>query len=130
IQTVVPLLAPLTRFEAGRLTTDEVEWGTDNFDFMLEGVPTFVANQEEGNYLVNYHAVSDTLDKVDLKQLKKHVADMAVLTFGIADADQRIGSRLTRAQIEKILLDTHADEQLKALGIWNEWENGQRGRQR
>ena len=42
-----------------------MEWGTDHFDFMLEGVPTFVAEQEEANYLENYHAVSDTYDKVD-----------------------------------------------------------------
>jgi len=58
------LLTPLTPFDATKLTTD-MEWGTDHFDFMLEGVPTFVANQEEANYLVNYHAVSDTYDKVD-----------------------------------------------------------------
>ena len=48
-----------------------MEWGTDHFDFMLEGVPTFVADQEEANYLENYHAVSDTYDKVDFAQLKK-----------------------------------------------------------
>ena len=59
------LVAPLKQFDATALTTD-AEWGTDNFDFLLEGVPTLVANQEEGNYLINYHAMSDTFDKVDL----------------------------------------------------------------
>ena len=29
--------------------------------------PTFVADQEEANYLENYHAVSDTYDKVDFR---------------------------------------------------------------
>ena len=125
---VAPIVEPLKQFSANALTTDDIEWGTDNFDFLLEGVPTLVANQEEGNYLVNYHAVSDTFDKVDMAQLKKHTAEMTVLTFGIANAKNRIGPRLTRAQIEKTLLDTHADEQLKALGIWTEWQRGTRGR--
>ena len=41
---------------------------TDNFDFLLEGVPTLVANQEPANYMLNYHAASDTFDKVDIGQ--------------------------------------------------------------
>jgi len=127
-EAVGSLVVPLKQFSANVLTTDDVEWGTDNFDFLLEGVPTLVANQEEGNYLVNYHAVSDTFDKVDIPRLKKHVAEMTVVVFGIANAKDRIGDRLTRAQIEKTLRDTHADEQLKAMGIWTEWESGKRGR--
>ncbi len=64
------MIAPLAQFDVKELKTD-MEWGTDHFDFMLEGVPTFVADQEEANYLENYHAVSDTYDKVDFPQLKK-----------------------------------------------------------
>jgi len=119
---------PLAHFNANVLTTDDVEWGTDNFDFLLEGVPTLVANQEAGNYLVNYHATSDTFDKVDIPQLKRHTAVMTVATFGMANAPERIGPRFTRAQIQKELRETHADEQLKPLGIWAEWESGKRGR--
>jgi carboxypeptidase Q len=120
---------PLAQFNANVLTTDDVEWGTDNFDFLLEGVPTLVANQEEGNYLVNYHATSDTFDKVDMPQLKKHTAVMTVVAFGMANAAERIGPRYTRAQIEKELRDTHAYEQMKPLGLWTEWESGKRGRE-
>jgi hypothetical protein len=126
---VTSIVDPLKQFNANKLTTDDIEWGTDNFDFLLEGVPTLVANQEEGNYLVNYHAVSDTYDKVDITQLKKHTAEMTVVAFGIANARDRIGPRLTRPQIEKTLRDTHVDEQLSALGIWTEWASGKRGRQ-
>jgi len=77
---------------------------------------------------VNYHAISDTFDKVDIPQLKKHTAVMTVVAFGMANAQERIGPRFTRAQIEKELRDTHADEQMKPLGIWAEWESGKRGR--
>ena len=30
--------------------------GTDNYDFMMQGVPNLVANQESANYGPNYHA--------------------------------------------------------------------------
>jgi carboxypeptidase Q len=121
------LVAPLKQFDATTLTTD-AEWGTDNFDFMLEGVPTLVANQEEANYLINYHAMSDTFDKVDLGQLRKHVAEAAALTFAIANTPERLGSRLNRAQVEQTLRETHLDDQMKTFGIWQEWESGKRGR--
>lgn len=130
VEALTPMVAPLKQFGAQELKTDDVEWGTDHFDFLLEGVPTLVAEQEEANYLTNYHAVSDTFDKVDMPQLKKHVAEMAVVTFGLANAKERVGPRLTRAQIDRILRDTHTDEQMKLLGFWSEWETGKRGRAR
>ena len=121
------LVAPLKSWEASTLTTD-AEWGTDNFDFMLEGVPTFVANQEEANYLINYHASSDTFDKVDIQQLKKHVAEAAELTLALANTPEPIGPRLNRAQVEQTLRETHLDEPLKIFGIWQDWESRKRGR--
>jgi len=122
------LVSPLQQFEATTLTTD-ADWGTDHFDFMLEGVPTFVANNEESNYLVNYHASSDTFDKVDLEQLKKQVAEGAVLVYALANSTERVGPRLNRAEIEQTLHESHADEQLKAVGMWDDWANGKRGRE-
>jgi hypothetical protein len=122
------LVAPLKQFDASTLTTDAT-WGTDNFDFMLEGVPTFVANQEEANYLINYHASSDTFDKVDIPQLKKHVAEAAELTLALANAPEPVAKRLHRAEIEQTMRETHLDEQLKTFGMWQDWEKGTRGRQ-
>jgi Zn-dependent M28 family amino/carboxypeptidase len=107
-----------------------MEWGTDHFDFMLEGVPTFVAEQQESNYLENYHAISDTYDKVDFAQLKKHVAEAAALSVELADLPQKIGPRLSRDQIEQTMRETNSVELLKAFGIWDEWVSGQRGRQK
>ena len=95
---------------------------------MLEGVPTFVAEQDEANYLENYHATTDTFDKVDFAQLKKHVAEAAELTFALADAEGRVGPRLKRAQIEQTLHETHLDEEMKQMGMWDEWATGKRGR--
>jgi carboxypeptidase Q len=121
------LLASLKPLDGTTLTTD-AEWGSDHFDFLLQGVPTLVANQEESNYLINYHAMSDTFDKVDISQLKTNVTEAAVITFAIADAPERLGPRLHRAQIEATMRETHLDEQLKTFGVWTNWENRTRGR--
>jgi len=129
VDTARELLLPLTQFDAKELKTD-MEWGTDHFDFMLEGVPTFVADQLEANYLENYHAVSDTYDKVDFAQLKKHVAEAAALSIGLANLPQKIGPRLTHDQIEQTMRDTNSVDLLKADGIWDDWVSGKRGRQK
>ena len=97
---------------------------------MLEGVPTFVADQEEANYLENYHAISDTYDKVDFPQLKKHVAEAAALTLGLANLPEKIGPRLTHDQIEQTIHETHSDDLFKAFGLWDDWSSGKRGRQK
>jgi hypothetical protein len=97
---------------------------------MLEGVPTFVADQQEANYLENYHAVSDTYDKVDFTQLKKHVAEAAALSIELADLPQRIGPRLTHDQIEATMRDSNSVEMFKAFGLWDDWVSGKRGRQK
>jgi len=127
VKPLEALVAPLTDWKAGQLTTD-APWGTDNDDFLLEGVPTLVANQEEANYLVNYHATSDTYDKVDMPQLKKHVAIAAYTAFAIADAPERIAPRQNRAEIEQLLKQTKLDEQMKGFEAWDDWASGKRGR--
>ncbi len=127
VGSATKLVAPLEQFGANKLLTT-AESGTDHYDFMLEGVPTFVAEQDEANYLENYHATTDTLDKVDFPQLKKHVAEATALTFALADAEDRVGPRLNRAQIEQTMHETHLDEELKQMGMWDEWAAGKRGR--
>jgi carboxypeptidase Q len=129
LDTAKRLIAPLQQFGVSDMKTD-MEWGTDHFDFMLEGVPTFVADQEEANYLENYHAISDTYDKVDFALLKNHVAEAAEFSFALANLPEKIGPRYTRAQIEQSLRETHGDEMLKADGLWEAWQSGNLGRQK
>ncbi len=119
-------LAPAAALGAKDFTFD-IETGTDELDFLLEGVPTLVANQEPANYILNYHASSDTFDKVDIPELKRHVAIAAIAAYGLADREQRIGPRLSRSEVEISLKENHLDQN---AGLkWSQWQNGQRGRQ-
>jgi len=121
------VLRPLESWGANNHTYD-ASFGTDNFDFLLEGVPTLVANQEEANYLPNYHAASDTLDKVDIRELKLHAALAALTAWGIADRTEPLGKRLSRAELDILVKETGLDQQLKLLGYWDAWQSGARGR--
>jgi carboxypeptidase Q len=121
------VLKPLGSWGANNHTLD-ASFGTDNFDFMLEGVPTLVANLEEANYLPNYHAASDTMDKVDIRELKLNTALAALTVWGIADRAEPIGKRLSRAELNALVKETGLDQQMKLLGYWEAWSSGTRGR--
>lgn len=103
--------------------------GTDHLDFLLEGVPTLVANQEVANYLQNYHAASDTFDKVDIRELKLNTVLAAVTVWGIADRPEPIGKRQSRAELEALMKETGLDKELQNLDMWKDFQSGARGRQ-
>jgi hypothetical protein len=121
------VLAPVKGWGAAGLN-DEAILGTDNFDFLLEGVPNLIANQETAKYLPDYHAESDTLDKVDMKQARRNAAIAAVAVSGIANAPARIGKRQSRTEIEQVLAKSGIADQMKTYGLWADWESGKRGR--
>jgi hypothetical protein len=123
------ILKPVESWGVAQDTFDAM-WGTDHFDYMLEGVPTLVANQEPANYMVNYHAASDTLDKVDMRELKINTAIIGVTAFGIAESAERFGPRQSRAEIEAMLKQTGLDQQLQLIGVLKQWQSGARGRQK
>lgn len=122
------VLKPLDSWEVTRHTTD-AQTGSDHFDFLIEGLPTLIANQEEANYLPNYHAASDTLDKVDIRELKLNTTIAALTTWGLADRPNPLGKRLSRTEVEILLKETGLDQQMQSLGYWHDWEKGTRGRQ-
>jgi hypothetical protein len=121
------ILKPLEAWGVTQHTVD-ASFGTDNFDFLLEGVPTFVANNEIANYLANYHAASDTFDKVDQRELKLNTVIAALTAWGIADRAEPLGKRLSRAELDTLVKETGLDEQMKTLGYWEQWQSGARGR--
>ncbi len=101
--------------------------GTDNFDFMMEGVPNLIAMQADANYASNYHAASDTFDKVDQRQLKLNSAIAAALVWGFANSDARL-PRQTHSEVEALINSTDLQTQMRNFGVWAGWEAGERGR--
>jgi carboxypeptidase Q len=122
------ILKPFAGWDADNHTLDATT-GTDHLDFLLEGVPSLVANQEVANYLQNYHAASDTFDKVDVRELKLNTVLAAVTAWGIADRAEPIGKRQSRAELEDLMKETGLDKELQNLGMWTDFQSGARGRQ-
>ncbi|NIM13905.1 MAG: M20/M25/M40 family metallo-hydrolase [Candidatus Aminicenantes bacterium] len=100
--------------------------GTDHYDFMMQGIATLVPNQAPANYGPNYHAASDTFDKVDLHQLKLNAAIMAALIYGFADMDVT-WKRHTRAQIQQLIDTTDLKQMMETFGLYSGWLDGTRG---
>jgi Zn-dependent M28 family amino/carboxypeptidase len=108
--------------------TTEAFLGTDNYDFLVEGIPNFVAIQDDAPYVPNYHAASDTFDKVGVRELKDNTAIAAVLVWQLANAPAAPGTRQSRAEIERVVHDTGLDKEMKTYGVWDDFMSGQRGR--
>ena len=119
-------LRPLAGYEAAGHTTDAFV-GTDNFDFLLEGVPNLVANQAPANYMENYHASSDTTDKVDFREARLSAAVAAGLLWGLAESPGR-APRQDREAVAALLRRTGLEEQMKTFRLWRSWRDGERGR--
>jgi carboxypeptidase Q len=100
--------------------------GTDNYDFMMQGVPNLVANQESANYGPNYHARSDEFHRADLRQLRLNAAIAAAATWGFATLDLSL-PRQTAAQVDSMVRNTDLAEQMKSFNVYEAWTSGRRG---
>ncbi len=100
--------------------------GTDNYDFMMQGVPNLVANQESANYGPNYHARSDEFGRADLRQLRLNAAIAAAVTWGFATLDLSL-PRQTAQQVDSLVRNTDLAEQMKSFNVYDEWVAGKRG---
>ena len=101
--------------------------GTDNFDFMLEGVPNLIANQKPALYGPSYHASNDQFGQCDIVDVKLNAAVVASLVWGLAN-DATVLPRHTHAQVQALMDRTDLDDQMKTFNLWDEWANGTRGR--
>jgi len=105
----------------------EIATGTDTFDFMLQGVATTVPLQAASNYPSNYHAESDTFDKVDQAQLRINASIIATLTYGFAETDVN-WQRHDREQVEVLVESLDLSDTQKEFPPWQGWLAGSRGR--
>jgi len=118
-------LRPVSGFHATEHAIDALD-GTDNFDFLLSGVPNLVGIQDPIPYLPDYHAESDTFDRVNQREERNTLAATSALLWALAESPERL-KRQTRAEVEKLVIDTKLDEQMKAFGQWEDFQAGKRG---
>ena len=100
--------------------------GTDNYDFMMQGVPNLVANQESANYGPNYHARSDEFGRADLGQLRLNAAIAAAATWGFATLDLALPRHSAR-QVDSLVRNTGLADQMKSFNVYDAWAAGKRG---
>jgi hypothetical protein len=86
-----------------------------------------VANQDPIPYLPDYHAESDTVDRVNEREEKITEALASALMWDLAENPERPTRRQTRTEVEKLLIDTKLDQQMKAFGQWDDFQAGKRG---
>lgn len=122
------VLAPIASWDVVHHDTEPV-FDTDNFDFLLEGVPTLVALQNEEELMQHYHAATDTADKIDFRSLHMNAAIAATTVYGLSERDGRLGKRFARAEIEHVIRSSSLLQDMRDVGIWPMWERRERGRQ-
>jgi hypothetical protein len=120
------VLQPVAELGAFEQMIDPIV-GTDNYDFMMQGIANLVANQADANYASNYHAQSDTFDKVDQQQLKLNSAIMAATILGIANLDEIPWQRQSSAQVVKMDEQFNIEASMKTFGLQKSWQDNKRG---
>jgi hypothetical protein len=108
--------------------TAAVPADSDALDFLLEGVPTVLAGQDDAGYAANRHTAADAYDKVDLAALQRNTAVAGVLAFGLAEREMPIGFRLSRAATESLLESDGLADAMHQSGLWTLWATHARGR--
>ncbi len=119
-------LAPVAAFGPFQHIPDAID-GTDNFDFLLAGVPNLVPEQGAAPYLPEYHASSDVFEVVDAREAKVNAAIAAAVVWHFAEAGDRPAPRQSRAEVQALLEANKLVDVMKSFGQWEGWESGRRG---
>jgi hypothetical protein len=93
----------------------------------MQGIANLVANQANANYASNYHAQSDTFEKVDQQQLKVNSAIMGATILGIANLDEIPWQRQTAVQVVEMVEKFNIEQAMKTFGLQQGWQDNKRG---
>ena len=91
---------------------------SDDGPFILRGIPALDLNPDDSKYDEVHHTTSDTLDKVDRRDLAIGAAAVAIAAYAIADAERPIAPHLDRAAVAAMLTAAHMDRLLQVYGLW------------
>ena len=94
---------------------------SDNFTFVMQGVPSLFAVQDTSDYYSSYHSEADSFDKVDLDNVRNSSVVAAVTLIGIAEQAERVAERLSAAEVADWLRGQGLIRHLRFLGVWDAW---------
>ncbi len=106
---VARALQPFADALLSSLHSDEIDqslryaFQSDGAPFLIAGIPMLDLNADDGAYEDIHHKVTDTIDRVDARNVSIATATVAVTAWTIADAPSRIGPRLDRRAIQRLL---------------------------
>ena len=118
-------MKPIESFGAVHFEPLSSLW-TDGFDFLLEGVPALTTYPVPTPITIDGPA--PIRRPVNIADLKRNAAIVAVTAFGIAERAAPPGPRQTRAEVESILRTQGLDSQMSYAELWPLWVSGKRGR--
>ena len=113
-------LGPAEHAGKYRHTTDPF-FLSDNFTFMLHGVPSLFAVQDTSEFARTYHSEADTFDKVRIDRVTDAAAAAASAVLGIADLEARFGQQWDQRRVMAWLNRTGMVRHLRFLGVWDAW---------
>jgi hypothetical protein len=95
VDAVRPLLAPMLAGIGGIAFDASTQYAfqSDGAHFIRAGVPVLDLNADDSKYEEIHHKDTDTIERVDVRNLAIGAATVAVTAFAIADAPTRIAPR-------------------------------------
>ena len=101
---VMAAVRTLSRALLSELRTDAVDksmayaFDSDGGPFIRQGIPALDMNVDDVPYELIHHKVTDTLDRVNERNLARGAAMVAITAYAVADAPQRIALRGPRVR--------------------------------
>ncbi len=92
--------------------------GTDDFFFLLQGIPVLIEDQDLSRYGQIHHTAADTLDKVSPEDYAQGIAALAGMAWQVANAPESLGERLTKDEVRSLLRSNGLENDVKAYGVY------------
>lgn len=94
---------------------------SDNFTFMLQGVPSLFALQDTSEFFLTYHSEADSFDKVGIADLTDTARIAAEMLLGISESESRFADRWSETHVADWMRGAGLVRHLRFLGVWDAW---------
>ncbi len=105
VALAVQPLAQAVLADLGAATFDQslqYAFQSDGAPFLLAGIPMLDLNADDSKYEEIHHKATDTIDRVDARNLAIGAATVAATAWALADAPKRIAPRLDRRAVQRL----------------------------